>query len=120
MLKDFKNAALFSVVHLGIDLAFEAARNKEIGTDSQYALSATIEYTQWMSKLENTDDKTARKLEALTSIQEEDEVDETEPIYLNVFQKKPSFFGWDTEEDEVEDEVKVDIPVNITLGSIDI
>ena len=120
MLKDFKNAALFSVVHLGIDMAFEAARNKEVGTDSQYALSATIEYTQWMSKLDNADDKTARKLQALTSIQEEDEVDETEPIYLNVLQKKPRFFEQDDEEEEDKKEVMVDIPVNITLGSIDI
>ena len=121
MLKDFKNAALFSVVQLGIDLGFGAIRNKEIGSNAQYALSATIEYTQWMSKLENSEERTARNLDAPTKIPEEEEEDETEPIYLSVFQKMPRFFQKDDADDtEKEESGEIVVASNITLNAVSV
>lgn len=91
MLKDFKNAVLFSVVHLGIDLTFESIRNKEIGADASYALTVIVENTLWMSKLDNSDVSAPRNLNAPSIVKEEEEEDKMDPIILNVFKTDPKF-----------------------------
>jgi hypothetical protein len=42
MLQDFKNAVMFSVVQLGIDIGIDAIRNKEAGADASYALTVKV------------------------------------------------------------------------------
>ena len=116
MLMDFKNAAMFSVVRLAIDIHFHTVRNLEFGNEAAYALSLKVENTLWMQKFYALDSATPRNLDTPTNVYEEDEQDETEPIILNVFQKSPGRFS--QEKDVFQEQEDIRYPYNVTLREI--
>lgn len=75
---------MFSVTKLGINLGLEALRNKEVGANATYALSAKVQNTDWMDfdavAASNT---TRRTLERPVAVLEEEE--ESDPIYLDLW-----------------------------------
>lgn len=96
-IKDFVNAAMFSVTNLGIDLGFEYLRSKSTGANATYSLSAKVQNTDWMDfDATQASNQTRRTLEKPKTVVEEDE--ETDPIYLDL---------WATDYDSLYDGVLV-------------
>lgn len=83
-IKDFANAAMFSVTKLGINLGLDYLRDKDVGANATYSLSAKVQNTDWMDfdavAASNT---TRRVLETPLAVIEEEE--ESDPIYLDLW-----------------------------------
>lgn len=121
-LKDFVNSAMFSVTNLGISFGFDYLRSKEIGANATYSLSVKVQNTDWMDFDATTAMNTTRRtLNRPVSVIEEEE--ESDPIYLDLFQ---------TDYDAIYDGVlvlageneakpqKIIYPQNLTLESLEI
>lgn len=83
-IKDFTNAAMFSVTKLGINWGFDYLRSKDVGANATYALSAKVQNTDWMDFDATAASNTTRRvLEQPLAVLEEEE--ESDPIYLDLW-----------------------------------
>jgi hypothetical protein len=75
---------MFSVTKLGVNLGLDFLRNKEVGANATYALSAKVQNTDWMDfDSVSASNTTRRVLEKPLAVLEEEE--ESDPIYLDLW-----------------------------------